>query len=615
MKNLIYWIMLLSIVLLSCNDHVRDNPLDPQGLCYSVPAPEAPVLSSPADSAINVSLTPTLTWLTVNNAVVYRVQVSTNSAFSNIIEDDSLLTTASKALSTTLATGTTYYWRVCAKNASGTGEWSSVWNFSTALTVPTLTLPLNSATNISITPTLTWSSVNNAATYRIQVSTTSTFGTLVADDSTLTVGLKAITGLANSTTYYWRVKAKNAGSTSSWSSVGSFTTVIAAPGIPTPISPSSGSSGVSVQPSLAWGTVSGAATYRVQVSTNSIFLSIVEDDSLITTASKTLSTTLATGTTYYWRINAKNAGGTGQWSSIRIFSTAPAVPILTSPTNSATNISITPTLTWSTVNNAATYRVQVSTASTFGSSVVDDSTLTVGSMAITGLANSTTYYWRVNAKNTGGTSSWSSVWSFTTTGITFTDIDGNIYHTVKIGTQTWTVENLKTTKYNDGTAIPLVTDGTAWGNLTTGAYCWYNNDVNANKATYGALYNWYAVNTGKLAPTGWHVPTDAEWTTLSTYLGGDNVSGGALKEAGTAHWASPNSGATNSSGFSALPGGYRYYNGYFYYIGSYGYWWSATETAASGAYYRYLFYDYSDLSRNSYFKSCGFSVRLVRDNN
>ena len=194
---------------------------------------------------------------------------------------------------------------------------------------------------------------------------------------------------------------------------------------------------------------------------------------------------------------------------------------------------------------------------------------------------------------------------------TITDADGNVYHTVKIGTQTWTVENLKTTKYNDGTAIPLATDGTAWGNLTTPGYCWYKNDAATYKTTYGALYNWYAVNTGKLAPTGWHVPTDAEWSTLLAYLGGSD---GKLNDTGTVHWISPNTGATNKTGFSALPGGYRNCNGYFDYIGNYGYWWSATEDNASYANNRYLNYDSSNLYRDSNFKSCGFSVRLVRDN-
>ena len=125
-------------------------------------------------------------------------------------------------------------------------------------------------------------------------------------------------------------------------------------------------------------------------------------------------------------------------------------------------------------------------------------------------------------------------------GVVVQDIDGNNYLTVTIGTQIWMAENLRTTKYNDGTAIPLVTDNTTWANLTTPAYCWYNNDAKTNGSTYGALYNWYSVNTKKLCPTGWHVPNDTEWTTLTTYLGGTAVAGGKLKETGTAHWYSPN---------------------------------------------------------------------------
>ena len=138
---------------------------------------------------------------------------------------------------------------------------------------------------------------------------------------------------------------------------------------------------------------------------------------------------------------------------------------------------------------------------------------------------------------------------------TVTDIDGNVYHTVKIGTQVWMVENLKTTKYNDGTPIPLVTANSSWAILTTPGYCFYNNDANVNKATYGAMYNWYIVNTGKLCPAGWHVPIDAEWTTLTNYLGSENAAGGKLKEFGISHWVTPNDGTTNSSGFTALPAG------------------------------------------------------------
>ena len=195
---------------------------------------------------------------------------------------------------------------------------------------------------------------------------------------------------------------------------------------------------------------------------------------------------------------------------------------------------------------------------------------------------------------------------------TMTDQDGNVYKTVTIGTQTWMAENLRTTKYNDGTAIPNVTDDDEWGALTTGSYCNYNNMTGTDSiATYGRLYNWYAVNTGKLAPTGWHVPSDAEWTVLTDYLGGTSIAGGKLKEIGTTHWQSPNTGATNVAGFTALPGGYRSSSGTFSYVGGLGYWWSATEYSTTHAYYRSILY--SDVGREDGVKEVGFSVRCVRD--
>jgi uncharacterized protein (TIGR02145 family) len=195
------------------------------------------------------------------------------------------------------------------------------------------------------------------------------------------------------------------------------------------------------------------------------------------------------------------------------------------------------------------------------------------------------------------------------------DKDGNIYTSVTIGTQIWMVENLKTTKYNDGTDIPLVTDNTAWSNLTTPAYCWYNNEI-ANKTPYGALYNWYAVNTGKLCPSGWHVPLDTEWGKLYDYLGGGlDVDGGKLKETGTTHWNSPNTGATNETGFTALPGGDRYINGAYYNIGVGGFWWSSTEytNAASDAWVRSLYYASTDWVKDHDPKGVGFSVRCLKD--
>lgn len=196
---------------------------------------------------------------------------------------------------------------------------------------------------------------------------------------------------------------------------------------------------------------------------------------------------------------------------------------------------------------------------------------------------------------------------------TITDIDGNVYHMVAIGTQTWMVENLKTTRYNDGNAIPLVTDSTAWSDLTTPGYCWYMNNEAVNKNTYGALYNWHAVNTGKLSPTGWHVATEAEWDTLISYLGGDTVAGGKLKETGLAHWVTPNNGATNDFGFSALPGGKRDPNGTFTDMGNYGAWWTATEYDFTISRYFYMEYDKSDAFNSGTHKKSGFSVRCVRN--
>jgi uncharacterized protein (TIGR02145 family) len=199
-----------------------------------------------------------------------------------------------------------------------------------------------------------------------------------------------------------------------------------------------------------------------------------------------------------------------------------------------------------------------------------------------------------------------------------TDIDGNVYHTVTIGTQTWMVENLKASRYNDGTPIPLVTDNTEWAALSTPAYRWYNNDSVTYCNPYGALYNWYVVdpaNVKKLAPTGWHVPSEAEWTILETFLGGSSVAGGKLKEAGTTHWNYPNTGATNEIGFSAVAGGQGYYDGSFNQLGYVCYWWSSIGFRAmtvvwlsnSNTSLSHSYYD------TEYYKRLGYSVRCLKD--
>ncbi len=184
---------------------------------------------------------------------------------------------------------------------------------------------------------------------------------------------------------------------------------------------------------------------------------------------------------------------------------------------------------------------------------------------------------------------------------------------IPICNQVWMKKNLDVATYRNGDIIPQITDPTAWSNLTTGAWCWYSNDSATYAATYSKLYNWYALNDVRgLAPIGWHIPTHAEWTTLGTCLGGDVIAGGKMKEMGTAHWPAPNTGATNSSGFTALAGNGRDYTGTFF-TGGNAIFWSNTVYSGANIWYRYLTYSNTVLSAGPADKRVGFSVRCVRD--
>ena len=193
------------------------------------------------------------------------------------------------------------------------------------------------------------------------------------------------------------------------------------------------------------------------------------------------------------------------------------------------------------------------------------------------------------------------------------DIDGNTYKTIEIGNQFWMAENLKTTRFNDGTDIPLTKDASAWAGLTTSGYCWYNNDETLFKDTYGAIYNGFTIATGKLCPAGWHVPDIEEWKTLREFLGDSARAGGKLKEFGTAHWLSPNKGADNSSGFTALPAGIRYFEGTFASILSYTGIWSDTGVSNDEEWYVSLYYAENTFIIDHRSKKHGFSVRCLKD--
>jgi uncharacterized protein (TIGR02145 family) len=328
-------------------------------------------------------------------------------------------------------------------------------------------------------------------------------------------------------------------------------------------------------------------------------------------------TGLLKGRTYYLRAYGINSIGVA-YGNEESFTTLNTPTITTSLTTSITDLTAvsggnitldgganvtTRGVCWSNIVNATTADSVISSGNGTGAFTC----------TITGLSPNTIYYVKAFATNSVGTAYGNEI-TFTTTapGETVTDIDGNVYNTVTIGTQIWMKENLKTTRYRDGTAVPNITDNTTWFGLTSGAYSWYNNDMATYKASYGALYNFYAtVDNRYLCPSGWHIPTNAEWTTLTSYLGGTTLAAGKLKETGTAHWSSPNSGATNESGFTALPGGWRANNWYMN-LGGNGNWWSSTETSSTESYNRGIDYSSIIVTWGIAQKQNGYSVRCLK---
>jgi len=305
-----------------------------------------------------------------------------------------------------------------AKDLVGTGLTGNyVWSFTTvAAGVPALVSPADLAVNQPSNPTLVWSSVAGAGTYRLQVSTSSAFSTTFYDNSSLTGISQVVPGLAPATSYYWRVNATISGVTGVYSSVWRFTT-LGPPAAPLLVSPLNTAQNQPTTLTLSWLASVGAATYRLQIDTTSAFTSpvLLFNDSTITSTSEPISG-LEAGKTYYWRVNAKNAAGTSAYAS-RNFSTGlvpPQPPLLSAPPDGDTVLTTSPSLSWNASTGAVTYRLQVDTSAAFTGPtfVFDDSTITGLLQPISGLTNGATYYWRVNAKNSGGTSAYSEIWSF-----------------------------------------------------------------------------------------------------------------------------------------------------------------------------------------------------------
>jgi uncharacterized protein (TIGR02145 family) len=335
-------------------------------------------------------------------------------------------------------------------------------------------------------------------------------------------------------------------------------------------------------------------------------------------------TGLTAGTLYHVRAYATNSAGTAYGNDITFTTTAVVAPTVITALVS----SITTTTAVSggniTSNGGALVTISgicwsTSTNPTIADAKTTDGT-TSGSFAstMTGLTMGTTYYVRAYATNSAGTGYGNQL----TFSSKLADIDGNTYSIVTIGTQVWMTENLRTATLNEGTAVPNVTDNTAWTALSTMAYSWYGNDI-SNKPVYGALYNWFTVNTGNLCPSGWHVPAESEFSTLELYLGMDPAvisngwvwrgtdQGTQLKS--TTGWLAGQNG-TNTSGFTALPGGYRYaIDGTFNNYSDLAYWWSSSELDATQAWYRRLDGIESGVFKGAVEKRGGKFVRCLKN--
>jgi hypothetical protein len=386
--------------------------------------PSVPTLASPIDIATGVPISPAFSWNNSNGATSYDLQVSESPTFSSPVVNDTGIIGKSRTILTKLQNNAMYYWQVRARNSIGTSGWSSIWSFTTSNLIPPPTpvifSPANGATGISTKPTFSWNASDGAASYHLHVSA-GDFSSVVVNDSGITeTSHISLSSLLNNTSYNWRVRAKNAAGTSSWSNVWSFTTrSTPTPPAPALHKPENGAVDVSTDTTLLWHPSVGADSgYALQVSNSVMFSSLVINRTAIKDTSQRING-LANNTTYYWRVAAANAGGVGAWSDSWNFITVfgvPGKPSLAFPTNGAVHIKPDTALTWQPSVGAASYRVQVGTDSNFISSSAIDTSVSSSTSCSLGkkLKYNTLYYWRVQAANSNGSSSWSEVWSFTT---------------------------------------------------------------------------------------------------------------------------------------------------------------------------------------------------------
>jgi uncharacterized protein (TIGR02145 family) len=500
--------------------------------------------------------------------------------------------------------GVTYFLRAYATNGAGTAYGNEI-SFSTSpATIPTLLTA--SITSITLTSAVSGGNITDDGgsdvTARGICWNTVTGPTLANSKTSNGTGkgsfVSNLTGLTAGTTYYVRAYATNSAGTAYGSEVSFATTPnpIVVPTLTTTavtsITLTTATSGGNITADGGSAVTSRGVCWAT--SANPTILNSKTTDGTGTGAYVSNLTGLLPGTVYHIRAYATNTTGTAYGSDVPFTTAAVGVPVLT--TSPITLIDLTSATSGGTISSDGGGAITAKGVcwSTTASPTTADSKTTNGTGVasfvsnLTGLLNGTTYYVRAYATNSSGTGYGTQV-SFNTK---IADVEGTKYNTVTIGTQVWMAENLKTVTFNPSGAITNITDNATWAGdsiAQTPAYCWYNNDI-ANKTTYGAMYNWYAVNTGNLCPTGWHVPTDAEFMTLEQFLG--MASGTATGDVGAWGWRGTDQGSqmksttgwaagmngTNTSGFSGLPGGYRYgLSGVFNDLGNLTYLWSSSN--------------------------------------
>jgi len=525
-----------------------------------------------------------------------------------------------------LTSGVKYYVKAYATNSKGTAFGDETF-FTTQISLPTITTSAVS----ELTPNSAKIGGVVSDDGGFEVSQRGVFWGVYANPRLTGVKLaigsgegefsQTLTGLSRAITYYVTSFATNVKGTAYGEEI-SFTTDPELPTIYTTVAidieaysatiggeiTSSGGAEVTER-GVYWGTSTNPQTSGAKLALGAgvgSFSSILES--------------LSPGDVYYFQAYAINSKGTA-YGTEATFTTLGKLPDATTlnPTNlESTSITLSGLISANDLSTTVTFEYGTTTA--YGTIVTVDNPVTevddTISVNITGLTPATTYHFRVKAANDLGiTEGADSVFTTVITGIVgaVTDNDGNTYLTIGIGYQEWMTQNLRTTKYNDGSNIPSVKEDTSWVKLTTPAYCWYNNDSLVHANHYGALYNWYTVSTDKLCPAGWHIPTSEEIAELVDYLGNASKAGGLLKETGTLNWNSPNTGATNEYNFTALPGGKRLDNGNFDYMRVEGNWWGASNYSTLTASCFYMLYNYGNSFQANINKKYGMSVRCVKD--